>query len=770
MLRLPISARWTAVLLAVALAFAPVNPAGAADELSTVRANFFAFYTGAGAVATDAGWQSALARLESDARQFSRVGYGYLNSNGSWSDLRYDEIPSGGWPAWDHFRRLTLLAKAYRTPGQSLYGDPQLRQNIENAVAFIQTFYAPNSDPPGNWWFWRIGAPLDLGPTLVLMQDALPPAVLDPAVRSLSSYIGSSPWYYPPATALKGQNLVWSAYTHLCLALLKNDDGMLRASRDAIASVSRPVVGREGIQNDSSFHQHGAQLYTGGYGGSYAHDAGRFSLLTRGTPYAMPEENLATAAGFVVEGISWGMYRNHFDVSIIGREVSKPWTNGYNGITALLQMSEVPSARQAEIRSACAESVKSWSSVLPTELEAIASRFRRSGAVASAPSGNRVYSDSDYVVHRRPGYFASVKMFSSRTKSGERTNGENILGSRQSDGRFYLVQSGNEFFGADVFPVLDWSRLSGITVEQSPTAAGDVYGTGTKSFVGGATDGRLGVAAMDLAPVGSALRAKKAWIFLDDAIVFLTTGVELLNGNRAETIVHQWPLSRADAPLVVDGRQISSTAPWSGKLSRITWAAADGVGYYFPLTADVQAKREMRSGSWSQLGSAAPDATVHTKPVLTLWYDHGDYVTAGRAEYVIIPNATPTSMASWAAGRPVTVLRNDDSVSAARDQRNGATGIVFWKPSTVDGISSDRPAIVHFTRDRGMMKIHVADPTQATATVRLVLPGAWKLSSGVTGAAATRDGGVTILTVPVSSGRTSSVVLAEAKRNRTVRR
>ena len=69
-----------------------------------------------------------------------------------------------------------------------------------------------------------------------------------------------------------GENLVWSSYTHLALGLLRDDAAMLVAVRDAMAGVCAPAAG-DGIKPDWSFQQHGPQLYTGGYGGSFANDA-----------------------------------------------------------------------------------------------------------------------------------------------------------------------------------------------------------------------------------------------------------------------------------------------------------------------------------------------------------------------------------------------------------------------------------------------------------------------------------------------------------------
>src|SRR5690348_17434716 len=45
------------------------------------------------------------------------------------------------------------------------------------------------------------------------------------------------------------------------------------------------ITDSDGIQADYSFHQHGAQLYSGGYGLGFANDVGRFIALAWGTPW-----------------------------------------------------------------------------------------------------------------------------------------------------------------------------------------------------------------------------------------------------------------------------------------------------------------------------------------------------------------------------------------------------------------------------------------------------------------------------------------------------
>ncbi len=503
-------------------------PAAArAADLDVVRAQYIGYYTAAGASRATSRMQEALGALESVARE--NTAPGFLREDGSWSDINYDDTPDGGWSPWAHTQRLIVMAKAYQTPGQPYYKNAALRTQINAALAYTRSFYGANEIPTGNWWFWTMGIPLDLGPTLVLMRDEMDPNTYNDLVYAIALRIGNSPTARGLVGPLPtGENLVWSCFTHLTLGLLKDDPSMLTAVATAMSGVVRPTTA-EGIKHDRSFHQHGAQLYTGGYGGSFAADVARHGLITRGTSYSFSSDALASFSDYVADGIAWSLYGDYFDVSVISREVARPSSTGFQGLAALLQAAEFASPRQNEIRSAAAKMLQSWRGTMTPELAGLAAQIETSGFPAAWPSGHRHYFASDYTIHRRPNWFASVKMFSTRTKSGERTNGENLLGARQSDGRFYLVLQGNEYFGRDIWPALDWTRLPGITVEQKADTASGTFDYGKRSYAGGTGDGQNGVSAMELAPLNSSLTARKSWFFFDDAIVFLTSGITATN-------------------------------------------------------------------------------------------------------------------------------------------------------------------------------------------------------------------------------------------------
>lgn len=722
-----------------------------AADIDRVRAQFIAYHTAAGADRTSTRMRTALADLEASAHHVTAPGF--LLSDGTWSDIDYSDSPDGGWSPWAHTQRLIVMARAYQTPGQAFYKSRALLGQIDAALAQTRRFYGTTVLPLGNWWFWTMGIPLDLGPTLVLMRGEIDQQTYDELVAAIHLRIGSS------ATAKglvgptpTGQDLVWSCFTHLALALLKDDSAMLANVGAAMSAVTLPANG-DGIKRDRSFHQHGPQLYTGGYGGAFANDVAKYALMTRGTSVGLSAAALASFNDYIADGVAWSLHGDYFDVSVVGREVARPTTTGFNGLAALLQASEIDGPRAHEIRRAAAKMLETWHGTMNIELAGLAAKIESAQYAAAWPSGHRHYFASDYTVHRRSGWFASVKMFSARTKSGETTNGENIRGSRQSDGRFNLVLRGDEYFGRDVWPTIDWTRLPGITVEQKADTANATYGFGRNALAGGTGDGTNGVTAMELAPLNSSLTAKKAWFFFDDAIVFLTNSITSPSTNRVETIVNQWPLRNANA-----------------QAARGTdWAALEGVGYWFP-NRDVQTSKDSRSGTWASLG-ASDDASTKTQSFVTLFVDHGASPMNATAEYAIVPNVTADQMRSWSASRPISILVNNDRVSAVRDTRTGALGITFWAAgANVEGWQSSAPATVYAIEDpvTRKLKVSIADPTGgATGSIVVTIPGWWD----ATGAAVvTRTPRAISLQIPRKAGETTEVVLTRAKMKRRAAR
>ncbi len=721
-----------------------------ADDLATIRARLVDSYTAASAPAGDPG----VASVQKSITNSAQGDLAKLGSNGKFSDLSYTDQPAASWSVSTHFGRVLTLAQAYSIPSGALYHDVSLKQSIQNALTYGSQYYCGDAScVVGNWWFWEIGVPLSLGPTLLLMQSDLDPTLFQTLVAALTYQVGD----VAHMNKFTGENLLWCAMNHLRIGLLHDNPAELDPVRTAVETSATidAVPLEDGIKPDLSFIQHGGQPYTGGYGSGYAADIATYLELTDGTAYALAADKQTNAIDYVADGVAWTVFDGYFDPAVIGREITRPGKNASAARDAFVDLSFVTSPRQAELRS----DAKATVAVLGSggiSVVALAEKLAGLPDPAAMPSGHRHYPFADVTVHRRAGYYASIKMLSTRTKSGELVNSEGKQGSRQSDGRLYLVRAGDEYFGDKLWPAMDWSRLPGITVEQNGNAANEDYGVGTTSFVGGTGDGQNGVSAMDSAPLKTTLHAEKSWFFFDDFIVFLGSGITDTASAPVETIVEQWPLSKPDAPLVVDGTT-AATGPYSGTLSNPTWISADGLGYYFPEPTGVDAEIKDQTGDWSSLGVSSGSVSAR---FLTLAIPHGKAPSGATYAYAIA--LAGQDMASWSAGKPFTILKNDPGVAAVRAGQS--VGVVFWKAGSLDlgsgaTLTTDTPATVYLTDDGNLVSVAAADPAWGSGSMKISLSGTF--ADGVAG-----DSGVTVdastgtLTVDRANGITHTAKLS----------
>jgi hypothetical protein len=725
-----------------------------ADDISTLRGRVIDSYTGPSADAGSAGIASAQKSITNSANSILKT----LAADGSFPDLGYTDTPSATWTVSSHFGRVLTLAQAHAMVGGALYHDAALKDAIGRALTFGGKYYCGSSAcRTGNWWFWEIGVPNALGPTLLLVQGEIDAALFTQLTSALKFHVGDE----AHMKTFTGENLLWCAFNHLRIALLESDAVHLASVKAAVETTCAIAAGAlsDGIKPDHSFQQHGGQLYTGGYGSAYAADIASYLQLTDGTAFAPSESAKNNAIAYVADGVAWTVYGAYYDVETTGRNVSRPGDGGASSArNALVKMSFVTTPRQAELRAAAKALVATMGNG-GIDVVALSEKVAAlSDPPAALPSGLRVFPSSDHVVYRGPNYYASIKMFSSRTKSGELVNSEGKAGSRQSDGRLHLVRKGDEYSGPKLWPALDWARLPGITVERTATAANAQYGVGTATFVGAAGDGTSGVAAMDLAPVASTLRAQKSWFFFDDTIVMLGSNIRATSTAQVETIVEQWPFSSATAALFVDGQAVSADA---GAATKVTALAADGLGYFFPGGANVKAEIKDQTGNWSSLGVSSGSVTAR---FLTLSLDHGSAPTGAQYAYAIALADQDT--AAWAKAAPFSVLLNDKDRAVVRAGQR--TGAVFWTAGAIDispaeKLAADSPCVVWIADDGNVVTIHAADPAQASGRIKLTLNGSYAdAAAGDTGVTVDRTASAVVASIDRAGGVTHSLRVSRA--------
>src|SRR5439155_19057204 len=120
-------------------------------------------------------------------------------------------------------------------------------------------------------------------------------------------------------TKWTGQNLVWGVNNQILRGLIENDADTVAAAYTRLYEEVR-ISTDEGIQPDFSFHQHGAQLYNGGYGLGFAQDVPRLVRFSWGTSWQIPDDRLQVLCGYLLDGEQWMMHKQRIDDSTVSRQ------------------------------------------------------------------------------------------------------------------------------------------------------------------------------------------------------------------------------------------------------------------------------------------------------------------------------------------------------------------------------------------------------------------------------------------------------------------
>ncbi|MEV5610840.1 polysaccharide lyase 8 family protein [Streptomyces sp. NPDC052225] len=739
---------------AVSLPGALASSAAAADDpYEGLLARAARQLTGGTFDPDDTDFAAALTALDTQAATWWRQIDTSAGRTALWADLAPASDPG---MFGQSYQRLRTLATAWATPGTSLTGEPTVLAGLLGALRFLHTTgYHPARSESGNWWFWEIGAPRALMDTCVLLRASLPADDLDAYLKTVARFVPNPDRRTnSPGLAETGANRADKAVIVALRGLLARDAAVVALARDGLSDVRdqgrnslfRYVTSGDGFYADGSFVQHDSVAYTGTYGSVLLGSVGQLIALLAGSEHAVTDPAVSvlhdavdrTFAPVLFDGLMMDAVRGR----AISRERARDHTDGAVTVSYILQLAEGAPQSYAERWRAAAKGWILRNRETPYATLVGIPALARAKAVLDDPAvlpadrltGHFVFAGMDRVVHRRPGWACALALSSKRIAAYEAGNGENLHGWYTGDGMTYLYEGDDlDAFGDGFWPTVDPYRLPGTTVDTRARAdLGTGGGTGTmrpkNAVAGGAVlNGRYGAAAMELIADGSTLRAKKAWFFVDNAVVALGAGITASDGRTVETIVENRNLHAEGAPrLTVDGHPQPAEPGWSAALTDASWAHLEGTGgYVFPAGGPLHALREERTGTWRSLNTGA-DTGGSTAPVIrryaTLWFDHGPSPTSASCAYVLLPGATATATGAWSRSRPVRVVANDTTVQAVESPRLGLLAVHFWAAGAVGGLRADGPCTVLVRRRDDGISVALADPGRTATTVTVQLP------------------------------------------------
>jgi chondroitin AC lyase len=683
-------AQYTVMAALAALSALTAPLPAAADDIDTLAARYLASFMADTRTPTDAQVRANMTALRAD---------------GTWPDIDLSLTEQVNWTPRNHIDRMAQSARAYVAPGHALAGNAELAAKISLALdAYLK------KDPKStNWWYNEIGAQLSLGPLAYLWREHL-----TAAQKAGTDSILARSWRTKQRT---GQNLVWVSGITLWLGALNRDAAQIKAAAEAIAGTIL-ITSSEGIQPDFSFHQHGAQLYSGGYGSGYASDGASTAYDLRGTRFAFTPAQTAILAAYLLDGERWMTRGSTLDHSVRGREITRSGISSANTIaTAALDLAPLVPASAADLN-AYAANVKAQN--------------------GSSVDGARWFWRSEYLAHHRKGHFISLRMASKRLQASEVVNQEGLLSQYLADGATYLYRTGKEYDGA--FPVWDWCHVPGTTaIHAADPPAMKNPSPGAGEFAGGVTDGSFAGAAFQYSKLG--LDANKAWFLFRNEMIAMGHGISSIDPGEVHTTVNQCLLK---APIqIATGTPaapvLQELAPGSALPPSFQWILHDRIGYVFnaPIDQDVHVPHldaGKVSGNWRRINASQSEANVDQN-MFNLWIQHGAKPSASRYIYTTLMDVGPEDMQAYAKAPTITVIRNQPTLMAARHAPSGATLAAFFAPQALTvgaryTLTPDRACLMLIREEQDKMVLAVSDPKRGTADlivkadIKLTGPGA----------------------------------------------
>ncbi|NII81111.1 polysaccharide lyase family 8 super-sandwich domain-containing protein [Pedobacter sp. SG918] len=603
-----------------------------------------------------------------------------LNADGSWADINYNDAQ------YDPLKRIKDMVTAYIRPSNKLYQNTQLYGSI---VKSLQNWLDKNPKNK-NWWYNDIFYPQAIGETLILMRNAktqLPAELENALIKRMIRRLKTG----------DGANTSDEALHYLYRACLTQNKATLDSAAKYLFEPIAIADGKEGVQIDGSYYQHGKQQAIASYGRVFAGNSVNAAFYLRGTEYALPKDQLAILVNYLKNTFLKTVRGSFYDFNVRGRGISRKDSLS-SGIGSMV----------SKIKLFDPENAAYWDASLMRTSDKKAVDY---GITAS----HSQYWKSGYTLHLRKAYTFSVQTASTRTLRTERGNNENILGKFLSDGATNIQRSGSEY--ANLMPVWEWDKIPGTTSRDYPddngaTIKSDWGIPGTTQFVGGVSDGIYGVSCYDLNY--DSVQAKKAWFFFDKEVVCLGAGIKSSTKENITTTINQTWLR---------GRVFSSNGAQKNDKGEI-WAIHDSIGYVFPQGGDLEISNKVQTGNWYRINHFQ-SKTELKHDVFKIWLNHGVNPQNACYQYIVVPGVDAAGLKKYNRSM-IQILKNTEELQAVKHTGLNMLQAVFYKAGTLaaDGLSLqvDQPCTVYI-KDLSSKNpmLYIADPAQANTNIKVLL-------------------------------------------------
>lgn len=233
---------------------------------------------------------------------------------------------------------------------------------------------------------------------------------------------------------------------------------------------------------------------------------------------------------------------------------------------------------------------------------------------------------------------------------------------------------GNEY--EDISAAWDWNLIPGTTTDYAatPLRCENASWTGIEKFVGGVSDGRVGIAAMRYTnPFTKSLSWQKTWFFLHNHVQHVM--IANVSSNTTAPVYSILDQRRHVGSVLVDDIPVEHSSNHTS--ARTLWHG--DVGYSFdpsPGISGLSIEVGKKTGNWSAIGtSTQPNATVD---LFAAYLTHSSSALFLPISYTAFPAVSSQSFKDKCHDSKLRTIRNDAHVSALFDDAHCTAMVVFW--------------------------------------------------------------------------------------------
>ena len=643
-----------------------------------------------------------------------------IHDDGTWPGIDYVDTSRVAFQHTEHLSNMLAMARAYKKQGSSYKGDKDLKKALLSAL----DFWLKNDFTCENWWNNQIGTPNTMVSLLFILDEELSidqtKKMLAIAGRANLNASGAR----PSGDRIKIAGILAKATlfrrdVKMSEEVMKVIAGEIKFASDEHDQISAdgnrtgerilfPGSGR-GMQYDYSFHHRADRVNnTLSYGTGYADAFAEWAAVVADTRYRFPDSSMILLTDYYLDGICKQMiYSRVPDPGVMNRDISRRGSGSRFSTSTPERILVASDYRRAELE----DVIKS-----------------RKGELVKAQTFAKFFWQTDHFVYQRPGFYTSVRMYSTRNMNMEQPyNGEGLSNHYRADGTNYISLTGTEY--KDIAPVFDWRKIPGATILEGEMMPPEdqIQKTGLTEFVGAVTDGTYGAVAFDFISPHDQIKAKKTWFFFDDE--YLCLGTQIQSNNKENTVATTINQCFLDGEVTINDNNGTSVIPAGNrKLEKVNWIHHDSIGYFFPNIQSVNLFSQTASGTWFSINRQTTTSKEEVKnDVFKLWLDHGVSPSDGKYEYVVLPASEIKDVQRYAANPAIEILSNTSELQAVSHKALNLVYTVFYRAGTAKiadnlTIAIDSPGMVMISHDNAKISsVTVSDPSRKLSKLSLTI-------------------------------------------------